>query len=86
MLTEKRILVTGAAGFIGFHLCKELLKGKDDIVGLDNLNNYYDVNLKKARLAQLEGKKNFKFMKMSLEDHEGILGLFKSGKRSIPSL
>ena len=80
MFIKKRILVTGAAGFIGFYLCKKLLKAKYEIVGIDNLNNYYDVNLKRARLAQLEGKKDFKFKKMSLEDHEDILSLFKSEK------
>jgi len=80
VLNKKKILVTGAAGFIGYHLCKRLLEGKDDVVGIDNLNNYYDVELKKARLDQLASKKNFKFTKMSLEDREGILSLFKSEK------
>jgi UDP-glucuronate 4-epimerase len=77
---HKRILVTGAAGFIGFHLCKRLLESRAFVVGIDNLNSYYDVNLKKARLAQLEEKRNFKFLKVSLEDQEGILSLFKSEK------
>jgi len=67
VLNKKKILVTGAAGFIGYHLCKRLLEGKDDVVGIDNLNSYYDVELKKARLDQLTNKKNFKFTKMSLE-------------------
>ena len=49
----KRILVTGAAGFIGFHLSKRLIACGEDVIGLDNLNNYYDVNLKHARLKQL---------------------------------
>ena len=80
MLNKKKILVTGAAGFIGYHLCKRLLEGKDDVVGIDNLNNYYDVELKKARLDQLASKKNFKFIKMALENHGGILSLFKSEK------
>ena len=44
------ILITGAAGFIGFNLCKKLLKMKQEVIGFDNLNNYYDVNLKKARI------------------------------------
>lgn len=80
MLNRKKKLVTGAAGFIGFHLCKRLLEEGDEVIGIDNLNNYYDVDLKKARLAQLEGKKYFTFLKISLEDQEGILTLFKSEK------
>jgi len=76
----KEILVTGTAGFIGFHLCKKLLKRGDTVIGIDNLNDYYDVNLKKARLAQLDGEKNFTFTKMPLEDNKGILSLFESGK------
>jgi Nucleoside-diphosphate-sugar epimerases len=71
-------MVTGAAGFIGLHLCKRLIEEGDEVVGIDNLNNYYDVALKKARLAQLESKKKFKFIKLSLEKKEDILSLFKS--------
>lgn len=78
-----KILVTGAAGFIGFHLCKRLLQRGDTVVGLDNLNDYYDVNLKKARLLQLEGQNNFNFVKMSLEDSEGMTDLFRSEKFEI---
>ena len=73
----KKVLVTGAAGFIGFHLSKRLIERGDQVVGIDNLNDYYDVSLKKARLAQLEGRSGFRFVKMSLEDREGLLGLFK---------
>lgn len=82
-LSHKNILVTGAAGFIGFHLCRWVLESGASVTGLDNLNDYYDVNLKKARLAQLEGKKNFKFIKISLEDRAGISALFESGKFDI---
>ena len=74
---KSKILVTGAAGFIGFSLAKRLVERGDEVVGIDNLNDYYDVNLKKARLAQLEGRQGFKFVKMSLEDREDILRLFK---------
>ena len=56
-----RILVTGSAGFIGFHLCKELLKKKIFVIGIDNLDNYYDVNLKKKRLKILKKIKTLNF-------------------------
>ncbi len=72
-----KILVTGAAGFIGSHLSKYLLKRGDDVVGLDNLNDYYDVSLKQARLAQLETQDNFRFIRMDLADRAGIAQLFK---------
>ena len=49
----KKILITGAAGFIGYHLCEALIKQGHDVIGLDNINDYYDVNLKYARLDQL---------------------------------
>lgn len=75
-----KILVTGAAGFIGFHLCKKLLERDRMVVGIDNLNDYYDVNLKKARLTQLEGKNNFKFLKIDLIEREMLLSIFKSEK------
>ena len=71
-----RILVTGSAGFIGFHLTRRLLARGDQVVGLDNLNDYYDVSLKQARLAQLEGHPNFRFVNLDLADREGIPALF----------
>lgn len=80
MSNQRKILVTGVAGFIGFHLGKRLLAGRGDVVGVDNLNDYYEVALKKARLSQLEHKENFRFINMSLEDHEDILRLFAAEK------
>lgn len=76
----KRILVTGAAGFIGFHLSKRLIADGNQVFGLDNLNDYYDVRLKQARLAQLEHLPNFSFVKMGLEEREALHQLFDSGK------
>lgn len=80
MSNQRKILVTGVAGFIGFHLGKRLLAGGVDVVGVDNLNDYYEIALKKARLSQLEHKENFRFINMSLEDHEDILRLFAAEK------
>ncbi|MCP4200740.1 MAG: NAD-dependent epimerase [bacterium] len=71
-----RVLVTGAAGFIGYHVARALLDRGDSVVGLDNLNNYYDVDLKKARLAQIEGKSGFDFVKADLVDRDDIERLF----------
>jgi len=75
-----KILVTGTAGFIGFHLAKVLLDRGDEVVGLDNLNDYYDVSLKQARLAQLEGRPNFRFVNIDLADRDGMAALFKTEK------
>ena len=71
-----RILVTGAAGFIGFHTCRALLERGDDVIGLDNLNPFYDVTLKQARLAQLAPQTSFQFVKADLEDRAIIEKLF----------
>ncbi len=76
----KRILVTGCAGFIGSHLCERLLDRGDEIIGIDNLNDYYDVNLKKNRLSRLEPKKNFSFQQVDLCDRDRLLKLFKEQK------
>jgi UDP-glucuronate 4-epimerase len=70
------ILVTGAAGFIGFHVAKALLSRGDTVVGLDNLNDYYDVALKNARLAELTPHKGFRFRKVDLKDRAAIEQLF----------
>ena len=72
-----KILITGAAGFIGFHLARRLLARGDEILGLDNLNEYYDVTLKEARLAQIQAEPNFTFYKMDLADRDGMRHLFK---------
>jgi UDP-glucuronate 4-epimerase len=73
----KKMLVTGAAGFIGFHLSKRLLGDGESVVGLDNMNDYYDVRLKYDRLKQLEGRRSFEFVKASLENRLEIQELFK---------
>jgi UDP-glucuronate 4-epimerase len=70
------ILVTGAAGFIGFHTSNKLLARGDTVVGLDNLNDYYDVNLKKARLALLEPQPGFTFAGIDLVDRPALEALF----------
>ena len=72
-----KILVTGAAGFIGFHTSLRLLARGDEVVGLDNLNDYYEVNLKLDRLKQLRDQSNFSFVEMDLADREGMEALFK---------
>jgi UDP-glucuronate 4-epimerase len=74
-----RILVTGAAGFIGMFVSQKLLARGDEVVGLDNLNEYYDVNLKKARLARLERQPGFRFVKLDLADRFGMEALFETG-------
>jgi len=73
-----KILVTGAAGFIGFHTAKALLERGDEVVGLDNLNEYYDVSLKHARLAILKQYPGFRFAKLDLADQQGMAALFAS--------
>ena len=75
-----RILVTGAAGFIGFHLCEKLLEDKHTVLGIDNINNYYDVKLKKDRLKILLRKKNFKFKKIDISDNNFVKKIYPVAK------
>jgi UDP-glucuronate 4-epimerase len=75
-----KILVTGAAGFIGFHTSKYLLERGDTVVGLDNFNDYYDVALKEGRAAMLGGYDSFKMVRMDLADRSGIEALFAEEK------
>ena len=73
-----KVLVTGAAGFIGMHVCERLLARGDEVLGVDNLNDYYDVSLKQARLARLEGKSGFRFVRLDVADAEQVANLFAS--------
>lgn len=73
-------LVTGSAGFIGYHVAERLLAAGHQVVGIDNLNDYYDVSLKQARLALLADKPAFQFIKLDLADREGMAALFAEHK------
>jgi UDP-glucuronate 4-epimerase len=76
-MPDGAVLVTGAAGFIGFHVAQRLLRNGRDVVGLDNMNAYYDPALKKSRLAQLAKSNRLRFVKLDLADREGVASLFK---------
>ncbi len=81
---KKTILITGVAGFIGFNLCEKLIKEDFNIVGIDNLNSYYDINLKEARLRELNKKnKSFKFFKIDIEDTKNINEIFQKYKPNV---
>jgi UDP-glucuronate 4-epimerase len=79
-LAGRRILVTGAAGFVGYHVAQRLLDHGVQVTGLDNLNAYYDVSLKEARLRNLSGRNGFSFHKIDLADAGAVMGLFESVK------
>src|ERR1700686_4815782 len=72
------VLVTGAAGFIGYHVSKRLLDRGDQVIGVDNLNDYYDPKLKEARLATLQGRAGFRFVRLDISDGSGMRQLFES--------
>ncbi len=75
-----RILVTGCAGFIGMHCAARLLARGDEVIGIDNLSSYYSVELKQARLAQLEGKKGFCFQRLDISDAASLAAFFSKEK------
>jgi UDP-glucuronate 4-epimerase len=79
----KKIMVTGAAGFIGSHLSRRLLKEGFQVIGIDNINDYYDVNLKQSRLELMKENQSFKFEKVSLEDKESIENIFSTYRPDI---
>lgn len=77
-MKENKILITGVAGFIGFHLAKKLLNEGHQVFGIDNLNDYYDVNLKKSRLVELNKNSNFQFRKIDISHEKSLLSLFQN--------
>ena len=80
---DKTYLITGGAGFIGFHLSKRLLGLGAKVIGLDNMNDYYDISLKEARLNILKEYENYSFVKCDLTDKEGLFALFEKERPDI---
>ncbi|MFL2105198.1 GDP-mannose 4,6-dehydratase [Desemzia sp. FAM 23991] len=79
----KRILVTGAAGFIGYHLSEQLIKEGHEVIGIDNLNDYYDINLKNNRLSKIKNEALFTFIEMDISNKEKIEGVFQEYNPSL---
>ena len=79
----RKILVTGAAGFVGFYLSQQLLTNGETVIGIDNLNDYYDVSLKQARLEQLFNHKNFQFFQIDLANRSKVDELFANSKPDV---
>jgi UDP-glucuronate 4-epimerase len=75
-----KILVTGAAGFIGMHVCQRLLERGEEVIGIDNLNSYYDVSLKEARLKELVKYSNFNFLRLDISDRDAMHSVFEKEK------
>ena len=75
-----RVLVTGAAGFVGAATTHRLLNRGDDVVGIDNLNPYYDPKLKAARIERVSNEDRFEFIQMDCADRDGMANLFQNGK------
>ena len=73
-----KLLVTGCAGFIGYYLCHKLWAGELEVIGIDNLNDYYDVELKQARLQRLNRHHNFTYYQLDIQNRQGLNALFES--------
>ena len=83
IIKKKNYLITGSAGFIGFHLSKRLLSDNSIVVGIDNINDYYDQNLKKDRNKILKKYQNYKFKKIDIRNYKKLESVFKKYKAPI---